>query len=657
MTDQTQRLEIATVNAEIGSDIIKRFSNDEVAAEPIPTDSGDIQNLKQIIVEIENKASIATSIYPDVTAGLAATAEGSMFLVASNEDAEIYVVYKKETGVAVDTGKRALSAQVVADAAESAADSAQIAEDAAVLASTASSVISLSTGVYPATTAGLAATAVNGYFSVPSIDASEYLILYQNLAGVAAEKKRYPAKAAVDAIAAKLKSSSQALPSRVPIACTESGQVAIWLEDGDFGARDLSPKLRAKAVRDVITTFNGTPTYFPLMKTSQGQVPLWWQLDGFNVASVSKSLTKKILSQDTRVIPPITSSPTSAAPVFTDGRNNHNWRAAAARVQAVVPDAKAKIGVVGDSWAQNPQISRAIRTWLTRMGAMSGEETWRPAITTETYFASSLTYSGWTLVDGSATTVFPYGAGVDGHNIYCPNTAGTLTLSSATATRIRIYYSKVPGAWRYRVDGGSWVEVVSNGGAQELGVVDITGLANTAHSLEIDTTNNTGVAAIHGFSLTNTVGGYEVVKMGNGGVTGQMMKGYIPYMQPVAADFPINLLLVILGTNDYRIAASTPAEYIDALTKLTAAWRAVNPAIGIVFIIPPQSDGVAVVPLSSYRDAMYAFALANNCEFLNMYDVFGSYAQSAALGQWADSLHLNDAGATNLATQLAKAFL
>ncbi|ROM84105.1 hypothetical protein BK655_12185 [Pseudomonas brassicacearum] len=118
MTDQTQRLEIATVRAEIGSNITYRFNNDAIGAGGIPTDSGDIKNLKLIIKEIEDKASVSTSIYPTVETGLDATAEGGMFLVASTEDDEIYVVWRKVSGAAVDTGKRNLSSQAVEDAAD-----------------------------------------------------------------------------------------------------------------------------------------------------------------------------------------------------------------------------------------------------------------------------------------------------------------------------------------------------------------------------------------------------------------------------------------------------------------------------------------------------------------------------------------------------------
>ncbi|OOG85692.1 hypothetical protein B0E42_12880 [Pseudomonas sp. A25(2017)] len=137
MTDQTQRLEIATVRAEVGSNILSRFSNDAIGAGGIPTESGDIKNLKLIIKEIEDKASVSSSIYPTVAAGLAETVEGGIFLVASAEDDEIYAVWKKVGGVAVDTGKRTLSSQAVEDATEAAQASATASAASALAAQSA----------------------------------------------------------------------------------------------------------------------------------------------------------------------------------------------------------------------------------------------------------------------------------------------------------------------------------------------------------------------------------------------------------------------------------------------------------------------------------------------------------------------------------------
>lgn len=135
MADQTQRLEIATVRAEVGSNIVYRFANDAAEAASIPTESGDIQNLKQVVLDIQaeaaDKISIATTIYPTVAAGLAATPDQSIFLVQSNDADEIYAVWKNESGTAVNTGKTALSATAIQTALDASNEAAQAAEDAA----------------------------------------------------------------------------------------------------------------------------------------------------------------------------------------------------------------------------------------------------------------------------------------------------------------------------------------------------------------------------------------------------------------------------------------------------------------------------------------------------------------------------------------------
>ncbi|WP_405124346.1 hypothetical protein [Pseudomonas alloputida] len=140
MADQTQRLEIATVRTEVGSNIVYRFANDAAAAGPIPTESGGIQNLKQVILEIQaeaaEKISISTTIYPTVAAGLGATANQGIFLVQSDDANEIYAVWKNEEGTAVNTGKTALSATAIQTALDASNEAAQAAEDAADVATT-----------------------------------------------------------------------------------------------------------------------------------------------------------------------------------------------------------------------------------------------------------------------------------------------------------------------------------------------------------------------------------------------------------------------------------------------------------------------------------------------------------------------------------------
>lgn len=138
MADQTQRLEIATVRAEVGSNIVFRFANDAANADSIPTQSGDIQNLKQVVLEIQQdaaeKISISTTIYPTVAAGLTATVDQEIFLVQSDDENEIYTVWKNDAGSAVSTGKTALSATAIQTALDASNEAAQAAEEAADIA-------------------------------------------------------------------------------------------------------------------------------------------------------------------------------------------------------------------------------------------------------------------------------------------------------------------------------------------------------------------------------------------------------------------------------------------------------------------------------------------------------------------------------------------
>lgn len=138
MADQPARLEAATVKAEIGSGILYQFSNDAATEADIPTLSGDIPNLKKIILTIQqdgsDKISFATRIYPTTAAGIAATVDQEIFLVQVNDPDEIYAVWQNVAGTAVDTGKRSLSATAVitaTEAATAAAASAQASADAA----------------------------------------------------------------------------------------------------------------------------------------------------------------------------------------------------------------------------------------------------------------------------------------------------------------------------------------------------------------------------------------------------------------------------------------------------------------------------------------------------------------------------------------------
>lgn len=132
-------------------------------------------------------------------AGTSATAATEQAAIAT-EQAEIAT-----NQAAIATNQAGFSA-AAKTAAEAARDAAQ-----------------LSAGVYATTAAGLAATTNGKYFSVPSAESRDSLILYQNSSGTAVEVKRYPAAAALDFV-----NETYPLPESPVFSVTdEAGNIAL----------------------------------------------------------------------------------------------------------------------------------------------------------------------------------------------------------------------------------------------------------------------------------------------------------------------------------------------------------------------------------------------------------------------------------------------
>ena len=70
-------------------------------------------------------------------------------------------------------------------------------------------------------------------------------------------------------------------------------------------------------------------------------------------------------------------------------------------------------------------------------------------------------------------------------------------------------------------------------------------------------------------------------------------------------------------------------------------------------MVPPQTDGTVVTPLSQYRDACYEHCMTAGCEMLNLLDGWGGYTTDL----FTDSLHLNAAGASAYVGMANAAFL
>lgn len=92
---------------------------------------------------------------------------------------------------------------------------------------------------YADTVLGLEGTVLDGYFSVPSPETDEYLILYRNAGGTAVEVKRYPSALGLKQVADLVQSTTSVAP--------EAEHLIIADEEGAVLARLMDKRLEAPA--------------------------------------------------------------------------------------------------------------------------------------------------------------------------------------------------------------------------------------------------------------------------------------------------------------------------------------------------------------------------------------------------------------------------
>lgn len=169
-------------------------------------------------------------------------------------------------------------------------DSLTAAQAAAARAETASDAAQTSAGIYANVAAGLAAGAK--YFSVPSAESTEYLVLYENRAGAAVEIKRFPSVQAVTGLAhgvAQLKETAVTKESFdadhfVDAMYDESGAVALGIKkDGDVVAAGVSiTDLDLRVAEATLTTTRDSANQgiYAALVDEAGNSPLGFDQEG-----------------------------------------------------------------------------------------------------------------------------------------------------------------------------------------------------------------------------------------------------------------------------------------------------------------------------------------------------------------------------------------
>nr|WP_228294165.1 GDSL-type esterase/lipase family protein [Klebsiella oxytoca] len=476
-------------------------------------------------------------------------------------------------------------------------------------------------------------------------DGSSLADEYMNAAGtLTATGRKMPSQAAVDEISDRI----PYVPSpnyKVPLFVDDDDNVPVWLANGKLNASALD-----EDIRDVSDT--DYPDKIPLFVDDDDNVPVWLENGELNAVAINKGLLQGLVTND------------ELNQVFlqktlnTSGSTAWKFRSKKAKLDIGL-SSKLKIGFTGDSWTEHSTIPQVFADYFYAKYGKSGDGWIQLNIDNPNQLNGIvLARDGWSVYDASATSANPpFPTAMDGQYIYATGTAATLSISNLFDTSVQIFYYDGTGTFRYSVNGGTPV-VITGAGTNKIVSVTVSGLnIATATTLSIDLTGNTGTVVIYGFYANGTGNGVEINKMGNGGITAPQYIKTLSYLSQTGTVVAPDVLIMIIGTNDFRTSVTLQA-FRDGLTWWLNAWKSIVPDSAIILVAPAQCNASGANPLASFRDIMRDVAITAGVEFYSLYDFMNTtYAKSNAEGMWLDNLHLSNAGGRFLLNQINAHFL
>ncbi|MFV9177471.1 GDSL-type esterase/lipase family protein [Serratia marcescens] len=341
----------------------------------------------------------------------------------------------------------------------------------------------------------------------------------------------------------------------------------------------------------------------------------------------------------------------------TDGHTLNAARAKVARLQeghnvtynkAWAGDSYAQMTFIPGMMAENDiaKYGRAGAGWIALQ--FDGLSSWE---------GITLTYnkSAWTEYDASSASGPPtYGCGIDGHALYTRSNSEPINFANINATRITVYYFDSAGKFTLAVDGGNPVSIVC-GNTRGIKSYTFSGLESKNHTVTLTPTGNSDVVCLTGLYTASTNKGVIINKIGNGGAKASDYENKIaPWIPYYTADMAIDILYVVLGTNDHAGVLGL-AKFESGLKKIIDTYRNALPTVGIVLVSPPQTNAYKDPPLSAYNDTLKRVALERGVEYYAGYDNFAkTFDVSNAQGVMYDGWHVNRAGARVIVNDLEK---
>lgn len=250
----------------------------------------------------------------------------------------------------------------------------------------------------------------------------------------------------------------------------------------------------------------------------------------------------------------------------------------------------------------------------------------------------------------------PYGLGLAACYT-APSAIGSSPLTftpGVNCDTIDVYYleTSVNPILSVNVDGGAAVTKNLNGVSGNWGKMTVTAPAGSSHVVTLARTSG-GDARIMGIDAY--LAADRKIRVSNAGVSGSSSTDWVgaSSLSGITTYAP-DLTVLMLGINDARQQRSTEGYIANLRTIIQTAS-----ASGDVLLMSmvPSGEAVTIDYETEYRAHLLPLALELGCGYIDIFDRFGTYATSSALGLMSDVVHPNALGAADIAGAVASALM
>lgn len=234
------------------------------------------------------------------------------------------------------------------------------------------------------------------------------------------------------------------------------------------------------------------------------------------------------------------------------------------------------------------------------------------------------------------------------NNTNAANNALVFT-SDVAGTIARVYYTSGGQPFTVSIDGGAAVTVTPAGGATTP-YYEVTGLANTTHTISVLKANIVNTCYIHGFEVRSNAS--TGVLLYNAGVSGikavSITNVNYSALRFAIQEFASDLIMIRCQTND--TGNTSDSVYKTDMANAISGARSTGADVVLMTAVPSSGKD-----FTSTTQILYDLADQYDIPLIDHQKRWGTYTESNANGLMNDTFHPNVAGHSDEALSIFRA--